>query len=106
MIKYFCDRCGKDLEGAPRIGYIAVNIRDMTEGELMEDNEFEKCHYCVSCIDEIRKFVRSIPAENATESEETDTKATESVAKQEESVAKQEGVLLMERGAKGERPKL
>lgn len=65
MIKYFCDRCGKELNRERRIGYIAVNTRDKAEGELMDDNEFEDCHYCSSCTNDIKRFVRTIPAERA-----------------------------------------
>lgn len=61
MIKYFCDRCGKDLGKERRIGYIVVNSKDKADGDLQGDNEFENAHFCAACTDAIAKFVRKAP---------------------------------------------
>ena len=57
MIKYFCDRCGKELTKEKYIGYIAVNIKDKPDGDLLGENEFEKNHYCQHCINSVKKFI-------------------------------------------------
>lgn len=61
MIKYFCDRCGKDLGKERRIGYIAINSKEKADGDLQGENEFENSHFCVACTDAIAKFVRKAP---------------------------------------------
>ena len=57
MIRIICDRCGSCIE-TQKPGYISYNFRDGLNGSLTQDNEFENCHYCGSCMDEIRMFVR------------------------------------------------
>ncbi len=59
MIRIFCDRCGKDITRCNRIGYIALNSRDQKEGDLKEDNEFERNHYCNNCMSQIREFIKT-----------------------------------------------
>lgn len=65
MIRYFCDRCGKSLDNERRIGYIAVNTKDKAEGDLQGENDFENCHFCASCTDEVKRFIRKSPEEKA-----------------------------------------
>lgn len=92
MIKYFCDRCGADMSREKRLGFVSVNARDKTEEELQEDNEFENWHFCKKCIEEIRKFVRRLPAkecakneEKRADSEKCEQKTSESEPKSQES---------------------
>ena len=61
MIKYFCDRCGADMSKERVLGYVSVNTKDKAETELQEDNEFEKWHFCKSCMNDIRRYVRTLP---------------------------------------------
>lgn len=72
MIKYFCDRCGKDLAKERRIGYIVVNTKDKADGDLQGENEFEKAHFCQACTDEIAKFVRKAPELAPEKQDESD----------------------------------
>lgn len=76
MIRYFCDRCGKDLDKEKRIGYIAVNTKDKAEGDLKGENDFENCHYCASCTDAIKKFIRKSSEESAELVKEAAPKAS------------------------------
>lgn len=71
MIRIFCDRCGKDITRCNRIGYIALNSRDQKEGDLKEENEFEKNHYCSNCMSQIREFIKTKQEENNQKSEES-----------------------------------
>ena len=57
MIKLFCDRCGREIAAGP-IGYIAVNAKHRESGDILQDNEFEKKHFCMDCTLEIREFVK------------------------------------------------
>ena len=77
MIKIFCDRCGKEITKCNRIGYIALNSKDQKEGDLAEDNEFEKNAYCSKCMSQIRAFIKAQPEESSEDgekSQEVDTK--------------------------------
>lgn len=86
MVKYYCDRCGKDLTKERRIGYIAINARDKADGDLVEDNEFEKCHYCQKCISAVKRFLISAPDEACAEpkSDENTQNETEIVQNEPE----------------------
>ena len=57
MTKIFCYRCGKEIAAGP-IGYIAVNAKNRDTGDLLRDNEFEKKHFCMDCMMEIREFIK------------------------------------------------
>lgn len=65
MIKIICDRCGKDIAGntdnETAIGYIAWNFKDSPDGDLAQENIFEKSHYCRDCMEEVREFIRRKP---------------------------------------------
>lgn len=61
MIRVFCDRCGKEITKCNRHGYIALNSRDTKEADLTEENEFERNHYCSSCMNQIREFIKTAP---------------------------------------------
>lgn len=88
MIKFVCDRCGKDITGT-HPGYIAINYRNTDTGELTIDNPLENCHYCSSCMEQIKVFVAKKP-ETAIETIERIVKAEGIVLKQEETVTKPE----------------
>ena len=57
MIKIICNRCGVDIDG--QIGYIAWNIKPDVNGELLEENIFEKSHFCMKCMEEIKGFINN-----------------------------------------------
>lgn len=52
MIKVVCDRCGNEIKDG-NIGYIAINWRDMPNGDLLYDNPHEDKHFCAACMKEI-----------------------------------------------------
>lgn len=63
MIKILCDRCSAEIKGC-NIGYIAINWRDMPNGDLLYDNPHEDKHFCGSCMKEIEEFITKKQAES------------------------------------------
>jgi hypothetical protein len=60
QIKYFCDKCKKEIEGAP----IKINPRwhtpESAGKQFVYDNSDEK-DFCVECSDEIYEFMMKPP---------------------------------------------
>lgn len=59
MIKILCDRCEKDISASQKIGYIALNFKEGSSGDFLQDNPMEHKHYCIDCMDKIQKFITS-----------------------------------------------
>ncbi len=70
MIKILCDRCGAEIKPG-KIGYVALNFREMPRGDFVADNMFENFHFCSACMDGIADYI-SNPGKN--EKSETPTK--------------------------------
>lgn len=60
MNRCFCDRCGKEIK-EKSAGYVATNHRNRENGELQLQNKFEKKDFCVNCMNEIEKFIKTNP---------------------------------------------
>lgn len=60
MNRCFCDRCGKEIK-EKSAGYIATNRRDRKNGDLQIQNKFEEKDFCVTCMNEIEKFIKTNP---------------------------------------------
>lgn len=66
MVKMLCSRCGAKIKEDENIGYIAINLKDSLQGNLLKDNPLEQNHYCVGCMDKIWTFIMAEPEpENA-----------------------------------------
>lgn len=95
MIKILCDRCSAEIKGC-NIGYIAINWRDMPNGDLLYDNPHEEKHFCESCMRAIEKFVlkkqKSVvkTAEDVIETGQSVPKEAESVPICQEQPSEQE----------------
>lgn len=37
-----------------KVGYIAWNFREGAQGELVQDNPFETCHFCSRCMEGVK----------------------------------------------------
>ncbi len=93
MIKYVCDRCGKDISDNERFGYIGISIRDKETGEVVAINDdFAECDYCDSCVEEIKAFIRNKPKKKVINRTKIVIKDDENVSKSTETVAKQPAV--------------
>lgn len=57
MVKIICDRCGGEIENTDKVGYISWNFHEGIDGRLLNDNIFEKNHYCTECMGEIKAFI-------------------------------------------------
>lgn len=64
MIKIICDRCGADIGMSGKLGYIAWNFKTGIDGDLMQDNTFEDSHFCTTCMNQIRAFIKTGSEEN------------------------------------------
>ena len=60
MNRCFCDRCGKEIK-EKSAGYVATNRRDRKNGDLQLKNKFEEKDFCVTCMNEIEKFIKTNP---------------------------------------------
>ncbi len=60
MNRCFCDRCGKEIK-EKNAGYIATNRRNRENGDLQLQNKFEEKDFCVTCMNEIEKFIKTNP---------------------------------------------
>lgn len=56
-----CDRCHKRIKGASKTGYINLDKRDITTGELEGNREFDEWDLCDDCLMQIRDFVHMVP---------------------------------------------
>ncbi|MEW5839588.1 zinc-ribbon domain-containing protein [Nitrososphaera sp.] len=59
FVKYFCNRCERDFEGAPALSYENPN-EDLGEGVTLAEKGEYKCRACNATIAQYRKF--STPA--------------------------------------------
>ena len=57
-----CDRCHKRIEKPDRIGYVALNWRDLKTDALTGENPTEDLDFCDECMDEITAFISRKPA--------------------------------------------
>lgn len=55
FVKYFCNKCERDFEGAPSINYENPN-EDLGEGVTLTEKGEYKCRACNSTIAQYRKF--------------------------------------------------
>ena len=62
VIKYFCDRCRREITRAA--GRIAVSFLDD-----YRDNIFSECHFCSCCMDEVKEFIKTPPIHNGEQEE-------------------------------------
>lgn len=60
FVKYFCNRCERDFEGAPTLSYENPN-EDLGEGVTLAEKGEYKCRACSATIAQYRKF--STPAQ-------------------------------------------
>ena len=56
-----CDRCRQEIKGTSKTGYINLDKRDITTGELEGNREFDEWDLCEDCMRLIRDFVRMVP---------------------------------------------
>lgn len=80
MNRCFCDRCGKEIK-EKSAGYIATNRRDRKNGDLQLQNKFEEKDFCVTCMNEIEKFIKKNPAAMNPDSESKPEKKPEAKKK-------------------------
>ena len=40
-----------------KVGYIAWNFREGAQGELVQDNPFETCHFCSRCMEGVKEYI-------------------------------------------------
>lgn len=60
-----CDRCRKEIDPVlvDKIGYVALNWRDLQTDDLEDGNPYEHCDFCPDCMAEIKNFIeRTHPA--------------------------------------------
>jgi len=88
VIKYYCDRCGADMSRERVLGYISLNTKDKAEKELREDNEFEKWHFCKSCMHDIRRYVRANPVKTCEEPSQNEEKRDQNEEKRDQNEEK------------------
>jgi sporulation protein YlmC with PRC-barrel domain len=62
FVKYFCNKCERDFEGAPTLSYENPN-EDLGEGVTLAEKGEYKCRACNATIAQYRKF--STPAQAA-----------------------------------------
>lgn len=70
-----CDRCRKEIQPVltdNRIGYVALNIRDLNTDDLIDGNPFEHADFCPECMREIEAFIRNVPKKEDPEMSETE----------------------------------
>ena len=70
-----CDRCGKEIQPVltdNRIGYVALNIKDLNTDDLIDGNPFEHADFCPECMKEIEAFIRKAPTQQDPEMSETE----------------------------------
>lgn len=70
-----CDRCRKEIQPVltdNRIGYVALNIRDLNTDDLIDGNPFEHADFCPGCMKEIEAFIRKAPTQQDPEMSETE----------------------------------
>lgn len=65
MVKYYCDRCGKELEDKEEIGLINIETRILVKdnGVSYNTSKYEdKQHYliCQNCIKGLNEYVKSV----------------------------------------------
>lgn len=56
--KYFCDRCGKPINGD--FGVKAVKIKFRREVGGQEWDEYRFYDLCADCIIQVKKFIREV----------------------------------------------
>lgn len=56
-----CDRCRQEIKGTSKTGYINLDKRDITTGELEGNREFDEWDLCDDCLMQIRDFVHMVP---------------------------------------------
>lgn len=84
MIKIVCDRCRIEIKDG-NIGYIAINWRNVPNGDLLGDNPYEEKHFCTSCMKKIEEFVIN-RQESVIKTADSVIDTGENVPKQAESV--------------------
>lgn len=57
MLQIICDKCGKDISKSEKIGYLVWNFKEHLEGNQLQENIFEKNHYCQECMEKIKTFI-------------------------------------------------
>lgn len=62
MIKIICDRCGAEIKPG-KIGYVALNFREVLGGEFVANNLFEDFHFCSTCMEGISDYITN-PGKN------------------------------------------
>ena len=59
-----CDRCHKRITGVDKVGYVALDHRDIKTGNrLGESRGIETRDFCDECMEEIAKFVQMKPVQ-------------------------------------------
>ncbi len=57
MLQIICDKCGKEISKPEKIGYLVWNFKEQLEGKQLQENIFEKNHYCEKCMEKIKIFI-------------------------------------------------
>lgn len=57
MVAIICDRCREVIGEGDKVGYIAWNFREGAQGELVQDNPFERCHFCSRCMEGVKEYI-------------------------------------------------
>jgi sporulation protein YlmC with PRC-barrel domain len=66
FVKYFCNKCERDFEGAPTLSYENPN-EDLGEGVTLAEKGEYKCRACSSIIAQYRKFNAPAQVPQATQ---------------------------------------
>ena len=72
FVKYFCNKCERDFEGAPALSYENPN-EDLGEGVTLAEKGEYKCRACSATIAQYRKF--STPAAQAAPQQQQQSQA-------------------------------
>lgn len=70
MIKIQCNRCGKEIDGSQKVGYIHFGCMLPFDHVTIvpDDDMLKRTHYCEDCMTEIWNFMQNKPEENISES--------------------------------------
>lgn len=72
MIKYFCNRCGREVSDGDISGVLHLSVGvNAHEDPYHATDVLENQHFCLSCTEAIRRFIQNEPETSQDESPET-----------------------------------
>jgi sporulation protein YlmC with PRC-barrel domain len=78
FVKYFCNKCERDFEGAPALSYENPN-EDLGEGVTLAEKGEYKCRACSATIAQYRKFSTPAAAQQAAPQQQLQATTTATV---------------------------